>query len=133
MSGEEILTIFVKIETAVPITGNHQDVQMIVFSGHAKSRYFEGEILSPGVDLQRIDKDGTARLSARYILSGTDCEGQACRLYIENNGASGAGKKLRTKPEIVTDSDALSWLETAELVGEIEGGEELVIHIRRDS
>ena len=133
MSGEEILTIFVKIETAVPITGNHQDVQMIVFSGHAKSRYFEGEILSPGVDLQRIDKDGTARLSARYILSGTDCEGQACRLFIENNGVSEAGKKLRTKPEIVTDSDALSWLETAELVGEIEGGEELVIHIRRDS
>ena len=51
-------------------------------------------------------------------------------MFIENNGVSEEGRELRTKPEIVTDSAALAWLESAELVGEIEGGEELVIHIR---
>ena len=61
----------------------------------------------------------TARtlLSARYMLEGTDAAGNACRIFIENQGSWQEG----FTPRIVTDSSLLKELETAELTATVDG------------
>lgn len=72
-------------------------------------------------------------LSARYMLEGEDFEGNKCRMFIENNGSNNEAGEMVTRPVIVTDSPALSWMEEAELVGSLSFEEGLVvIHICKE-
>ena len=50
------------------------------------------------------------------MLSGRDMTGDECKIFVENE--SRADGKIH--PVIVTDSEALAFLETAELYSEIE-------------
>lgn len=127
---EEVLRIYVKLEDTITIHGNRERVNMIRFSGYAKSKYFCGEVLPGGADLQRGPIEGSMKLSARYILEGTDFEGKSCRIYIENNGAADENGVIVTKPTIVTDSKALARMETADMTGAISSENNMVvIHI----
>ena len=72
-------------------------------------------ILSAQVDSQRITRGG-AQLSARYMLEGEDCEGEKCRIFIENSGTAADN----CMPFIVTDSRALAFLEQVPLRSMIE-------------
>lgn len=95
---------------------------MISFTGTATGNYFEGVVLDGGVDTQIIGRFGDRHsLSARYMLQGTDHTGQACEMYIENNGE--IHRKLenalfRTTPKIITNSKALDFLNGDILAGE---------------
>ena len=75
--------------------------------------------------------DGAATvLSARYILEGVDRDGKDCRIFIENNGSAAENGDMHTTPMIITDSSALSYLETERLSGTIEPWEKgVIIHI----
>ena len=116
----EILRIRVRLTGSETIQGHTQRVVMLPFEGECESRLFTGRILPGGVDTQRIDPDGRCALSARYALEGTDFQGNPCRLFIENAGVSHPQEKMITHPHIRTDSEALRFLETADLTGSIE-------------
>ena len=120
---EPALEIDVKCEEPLRVSGTATDIVMIPFSGSAAGSGFSGKITGPGVDTQRIGKDGTAFLSARYMLEGTDAAGAACRIFIENQGCRDTG----FVPKMVTDSRALSWLESESLCAKIEGTREGVL------
>ena len=127
----EILTVHVNIDGAFEVKGSESSVCMVAFSGTADGPYFRGTILPGGVDTQTRAAGCPARLSARYMLEGTDDTGKPCRLFIENNGEEIEGEMF-TKPLIVTDSSSLSWMEKAKLHGMVEGMPNGVrIHIYR--
>ncbi len=88
--------------------------RQVLFDGTASGEAFRGRILPGGVDTQIENPDGTGSLSARYILEGTDQEGRACRMYIDNK--AGLGEDV-TYPSCYSDSPALYWLKEATLRG----------------
>ena len=66
---------------------------------------------------QKIEKDGSILLSARYMLEGTDSAGNACRVFVENQGNWTIG----FTPSVVTDSPLLAGWETASLYATADG------------
>jgi hypothetical protein len=123
MQMEEVLTVHVVIEKTINLQNNDgESVVMISFTGHATGKYFEGTVLDGGIDTQIIGQFGDRHsLSARYMLQGTDYTGQACEIYIENNGNINhelKGVLFRTSPKIITNSKALSSWNGGIFVGE---------------
>ncbi len=116
MNGEMLLEIQVKLLPSLRVNGSTRDILMIPFTGTAGGPWFTGQVIGPGVDTQNISKDGKAALSARYMLEGTDKNGQSCRIFIENQGSFCSG----FKPAVVTDSALLSDWETAELCATVD-------------
>lgn len=129
MQANKIMSIYVDVTECFDVHSENCGVNMILFGGKAQSEYFSGKIMAGGVDTQ-VQKKGQARtLSARYMLEGTDFSGKACRIFIENNATEKDGVMI-TKPQIVTDSKVLSWLEHANLEGHIaEENDQLCIDI----
>ncbi|OWR32003.1 hypothetical protein CDO73_05900 [Saccharibacillus sp. O23] len=136
MEREEVLRIHVTTREASVLENEEGDtVVMIPFGGHATGPYFEGTVLEGGVDTQIIGRYGGGHtLSARYMLRGNDRDGQACEIYIENNGTFDPALTdvmFRTAPRIVTNSKALSFLNGEPLIGEglpAESGVEIRIY-----
>lgn len=119
---EAVLTIDVVLDEIIEVTGGRGKAAMILFHGESNCANFKGKILPGGVDTQKEPSGEKRLLSARYILEGTDCEGEWCRIFIENNGeVAESGGMVKTTPVIYTDSKALKWLETANLSGTVEG------------
>ena len=128
---QEVLTIQVVITGETRVQGAAGEAGMVAFTGTVDCPNFHGVILPGGVDTQRM-VNGHLTLSARYMLEGTDADGNACRVFIENNGATDdPAQPMTTTPVIFTDSPALQWLETAALRGTLEphGPDGVIIHI----
>ena len=119
MSEKLLMTIQVKCHESLRVQGQTMDIVMIPFSGTAEGADFRGEIAPGAVDTQKIPKGGTAFLSARYLLKGTDRLGNPCQVFVENLGTFSSG----FKPFIVTDSPALAVWETAELSATVQPAE----------
>lgn len=122
-----VLTINVRTHAAEVLKSGSAKVTMIPFEGEAAREYFSGKTVGQSVDTQIARKDGFS-LSARYMLEGTDFNGEKCRVFIENNGTSTDS----CNPTVYTDSKALSFLEAAELsavVECVEGGVIVRIYI----
>lgn len=131
---QEILTIHVVIGNICEVKGNVGLARMICFSGKAEGSGFKGKVLPGGADTQRQTGAAPLQLSARYILEGQDSAGKKCRIFIENQGTADADGNVRqTTPSIITDSTALSWMETAKLTGTIEPWwKGVIIHIFKE-
>ena len=114
---EMLLEIRAKCHDALSVKGFARDIVMIPFDGEAAGPLFHGRIVGPGVDTQKIGKDGKPLLSARYMLEGEDAAGTPCRIFIENQGSWETG----FRPMIVTDSPLLKDWETAALSATVEG------------
>ena len=128
---QEVLTIQVVITGETRVKSAAGEAGMVALTGTVDCPNFHGVILPGGVDTQRME-GGHLTLSARYILEGTDADGNACRVFIENNGATDdPAQPMTTTPVIFTDSPALQWLETAALRGSLEphGPDGVIIHI----
>ena len=117
MEQEVLMEIRVKILEAVSVEGRTRNIVMIPFTAEASGPYFNGKTAGPGVDTQKISKEGKAVLSARYMLEGTDAAGNACRVFVENQGDWENG----FTPTVVTDSPVLAEWETAALRATVEG------------
>lgn len=117
MNSSPLLEIRVACEEALTVKGQDMTIVMIPFTGVSSGPYFFGKTLGTGVDTQKIGKDGSFLLSARYMLEGEDCDGNTCRIFIENQGNEQEG----FIPRIVTDSPALKKWEGMELYSTIEG------------
>lgn len=97
------------------VKGKEMDICMLPFTCTAEGPYFNGSILGEGVDTQKINAAGSMKLSARYMMEGTDFKGNNCRVFIENNGES----LEKCIPLLITDSTALQFLSEAELVSNV--------------
>lgn len=119
-----ILVIDVLLDEIFNVEGTVGKATMILFHGSCDCENFKGRILPGGVDTQKEAAGEPRFLSARYILEGKDCDGKECHIFIENNGEtaplSGDGV-IHTKPIIYTDSEALKWMETADIRGTVTG------------
>ncbi|MBR4409442.1 MAG: DUF3237 family protein [Bacteroidales bacterium] len=113
---KEVLTIKIDIAGAQTVTADSLSITMIPFSGTVDCPNFKGEVLPTGVDTQ-VGKPTGRTLSARYMIKGKDIKGEDCTIFIENNGDMG---EKYTRPFIVTDSKALSFLNNALLLGQLD-------------
>ncbi|MCQ2578506.1 MAG: DUF3237 domain-containing protein [Treponema sp.] len=126
----EVLTVNVHITGAETVKGSKAEACMILFDGTAEGSGFKGEILPGGVDTQNQVYNSRRYLSARYILKGLDKDGKETRIFVENNGFWAEDGSLETKPVILTDNPSLSFLESDNLYGTLEGQEGgVIIHI----
>ena len=134
MNETPVIEIHIKIKDTVSIQGDRSAVSIVSFSGEASSPSFKGKVLPGAADTQIKRADGTKTLSARYILEGVDSEGNACKIFIENNGTDNGGE-IRTTPTVITDSPALKHLETAPLYGSVvsENGDLIVRIFEEDN
>lgn len=115
---KEVLTLQVYITGSNEVKGTTGEVSMISFNATCDCELFQGKTLPGGIDTQKEWYGTTRTLSARYILEGTDKAGKECKLFIENNGVIENGV-ITTTPKIVTDSEEMKFLETANLVGSL--------------
>lgn len=119
-----MLSIDVECHEGISVKGRDTEIVMVPFSGKAFGEYFNGEIIGTGVDTQKYDvKSGEGTLSARYILQGTDQEGNACRIFIENSQHDEEG----WHPMIVTDSKCLCEWERMNMIATVDGTEKGVL------
>ncbi len=127
---KEILTINIRLTGDYEVKGHNGNAKMLLFEGDVDCECFKGKVLPGGVDTQTQEKSSNVKLSARYILEGVDLKGQACRIFIENNGFVDNDGTIKTSPKIYTDSKQLSFLEDAKLSGTVDGDEAgIKIHI----
>ena len=134
MNKKPVLDIRVEFNgPAVQLRGENGEVLMIPFAGSASGEIFNGIVEPCGVDTQRVNAAGVRHMSARYMLTGTDADGNACHIYVENDGWFDGGDvttPFRTVPAFMTDSARLApYLHQNRFVGE---GETLSdgLHIR---
>lgn len=104
---------------------NDRSAALVSFTGHCDNGYFKGDVLPGAFDTQKNEK-GLASLSARYMLSGVDNRGDSCQIFIENNAMQGS---VYTTPKVFTDSKALSFLNTSELIGYLDNDGDFTIRI----
>lgn len=115
---KEILAISitdVKVSSEV-ICDNDRAASYLAFNGYCDNDYFKGVIL-PGAFDNMKQQNSEKTLSARYMLVGTDCKGDSCHIFIENNAKQGA---TYTLPTVFTDSKALAYLNNSELIGYLD-------------
>lgn len=101
---------------------------MIHFRGSAVGDSFTGTIVSDCSDTRKQFNGQTQTLSARYIIEGKDSNGNACRVFVENNGIDENGV-MTTEPIIISDNPDFAWIETAPLHGTTSSSGALYIHM----
>lgn len=118
-----VLEINVRITGFETVESKRGKIVMIEFDAEADCELFKGKTVAKGFDTQRIFKSGNMQLSARYMLEGVDSMGLPCRIFIENNG----NDLSFCTPKIVTNSEALNFLETSSLCSDVTPVESGVI------
>lgn len=112
MDGKLIMSINIEANgPAVHMKGENAEVLMVPFKGSVESDIFTGIVEPCGVDTQIVNAAGVRHMSARYMLTGRDSEGNEAHIYIDNNGWFDDETKtmpFRTVPTIYTDSPVLA-------------------------
>ena len=124
---ELLMEIAIRIKGSQFVAGHTKDICMIEFDGTATGPHFNGEVIGTGVDTQKIEKTKEMALSARYMLEGKDSAGNACRIFIENNGMDFDN----CKPTVYTNSPLLADWETSDLTAKVipqEGGVKIQVY-----
>lgn len=119
MSKIEIMRLTIEIDQSIDLNTEGAQAHLVLFHGTAQSDYFQGVILPGGVDTQTQWGENPYCLSARYMIDGTDYTGKQCRIFVENNGVFEEGE-FRTKPVMMTDSEALAFLQELPMRGRVE-------------
>lgn len=96
---------------------NHQK-GVVLFNGYADCDNFKGVILPGAKDTQLTIGNGPTKLYAEYTLEGLDKAGETARISIINQK-----KGDFYKPEITTDSKALSYLNDMDTTAVLEFNE----------
>ncbi|MCD8119560.1 MAG: alpha/beta hydrolase [Lachnospiraceae bacterium] len=96
----------------------------IFFTGYCDTEYFHGVIQPYGCDHREYAGDECTEVCASYELCGLDADGKNCSLAIENRWDDAAGT---WKPRIQTESQALAWMNGADLTAVLEDGNNGVV------
>ncbi|MBQ6333917.1 MAG: DUF3237 domain-containing protein [Erysipelotrichaceae bacterium] len=111
MDNKAFLEIHIDIaESGLKMETPIGEVSMIPFAGTVDCELFKGIVEPWGVDTQIVDTSNIRHLSARYVLTGKDKEGNDCHIYIENNGwmENKPSMQFKTVPTFMTDSPLLA-------------------------
>ncbi len=112
MEKKAILEIKIEMDRpGLSITTERGIVSMVPFSGKVYGELFSGIVEPWGVDTQITNHINIRTLSARYMLSGKDREGNDCHIYVENKAWQKADEFSRTfdsLPLFYTDSPVLA-------------------------
>lgn len=123
MTGKRVLDVKVEFNGPAPrMKGELGEVLLIPFKGSVTGEIFRGIVEPCGVDAQVVNAAHVRHMSARYMLTGTDMAGNACHIYVENDGWFDDLRPtmpFRTVPTFYTDSPALAaYLHRNQFVGE---------------
>lgn len=134
---EELFSIEITEKNSETVDGTTCKVEMQLFEGIAKGDAFEGSTKAGACNsnVTKTFKDGTVTNQARFILEGTDSDGEKCRIYIQDDGIM-SDNVLYTRPIIFTDSKELEWLEKADIQGRVitdSNGRKIVKYMRNPS
>lgn len=122
---EEILTIRVMITRCESVIEGDMQKNDIYFTGYCDTGYFHGAIVPEGCDKQEYINGVQTKIRAEYTLLGIDCNGENCSIHIINQW-----DRDEWRPVVETDSDALSWLNGADLTAVLEYGQnELTVRV----
>ncbi len=109
-------------EKTVELDSEIGHVKMIPFGGTVKGDIFNGIIEPCGVDTQVTNQAGVRHMSARYMLTGKDADGNDCHIYLENNAWFTNGERPKpwiSTPKFITDSKKLTpYLHADRFIGE---------------
>lgn len=113
---KEYLTIqvFTTEQNIVEKSDTYQKTE-IYFTGYCDNELFKGSILPGAVDVQEYENGGPKLIRADYTLEGIDQNNEHCKIHIINQKTDG-----QYKPEINTNSPALSFLKYMELTASLE-------------
>lgn len=123
----ELFTFLIDIGASEEVNGSTGNASMIHFGGRGECENFNGKIVADSVDTRMKFGNQVQSLSARYILTGTDANGNPCNVYVENNGIDDNG--MVTEPTIITDCPDYAWIESAPLHGTVSWSPQLTIHM----
>ncbi len=120
--------ISIKGEEITNMEGPRGSVTFIPFGGSVESELFTGEIMPGAADVQVQNPAGSRHMCAKYIFKGIDKEGNACHLFVENNGylqeCNRNDPHLNACPTFITDSPVLGeYLSQARFRTEVHGTE----------
>ena len=120
--------IFIDNTQASHLESPFGQVAFIPFTGKVESALFTGEILPGGCDVQMEDPAGARHMCARYMFKGVDSAGNACQLFVDNNGwFNRANRKdpfISACPRFITDSPVLGeYLAQSRFRSEVHPGE----------
>ncbi|KAG4098209.1 hypothetical protein H8356DRAFT_1424915 [Neocallimastix lanati (nom. inval.)] len=116
---------FLTIDVSIPglgfdgIRGPVASVGKLGFTCSTNTTEFQGEGVDYFVDT-RYDYPGQPqKISARYLIEGTDSDGNPMKIFVENKGTDdfGDNKNVQTVPFIITDNPKWAWVETAPVHG----------------
>lgn len=121
-----LLKLSVNVKGVQEVASPNATARMVLFDGICEGECFSGSILPGGVDTQIEYPDGSGTLSARYMIKGTDADGNPACLFVENSARLGESD---TAPHILTDQPSLRWLESEKLAGRIisDNGELIIL------
>lgn len=111
----ELLRIPVQITRTETLVPGENGRVAVYFDASCDCRLFCGKTVHEGVDTQELKNGKAVKLCAVYTLDGTDCAGKPCSLSIINTNVDG-----QWKPRIQTASEALSFLNDADLTAVLE-------------
>ncbi len=87
------------------------EVAIIPFTGYTESEWFTGKILPGAADVQVTNAAGIRHMCAKYMFEGVDAQGNACHLFVENNGyfePESRPKPFHACPTFMSDSPLLT-------------------------
>ena len=123
MNRKPVLDIRIEFNgPSVRMQSENGEVVMIPFKGSVEGELFTGIVEPCGVDTQVVNAARVRHMSARYMLTGRDADGNDCHIYVENNGwfdDPHMSMPFHTVPTFYTDSPRLaSYLHRNQFVGE---------------
>ena len=123
MEGKPIFEVKVEFDQpGFKMKTEQGDVVMIPFYGKVYGELFSGIVEPWGVDTQILNRAGVRHMSARYLLTGNDKDGQECHIYVETNAFFTDDlphPTFKSVPTFYTDSRLLApYLHRNQFVGE---------------
>lgn len=113
---KEVFRVTLKDGDYEEVEGATCTVGMRYFTADVSGTYFNGKTLNAGSNVRKAYKDGTITDCAKFILAGEDDKGEDCRIFIQDEGVENEGN-ITSTPIIITDSESLEWMETADIQG----------------
>lgn len=103
-------------------------VTIIPFHATVESDLFTGETLPGACDVQVENPAKSRNMCAKYMFQGHDSEGNACKLFVENNGYLAPSMRndpfFHAYPYFLTDSPVLGeYLSQRRFRSELQGME----------
>ena len=101
-------------------------VTFIPFTATVESPLFTGKTLPGACDVQVENPAGSRNMCAKYLFKGTDSAGNACHLFVENNGYLAEVMRndpfFHAYPRFMTDSPILGeYLSQQRFRSEVQG------------